>query len=301
MYHHKTFIHSVIGLLNRLKNADKEQLKAQYEVFKKKAYIIIYGTNTPLGKLFDIILLGLIIISVLMVMLETVEGVDQRLHGLLVFMEWVITVFFTMEYILRIITNNRPYRYIFSLYGIIDLIALLPMYLSFITPSTKAISVVRALRLLRVFRILDLVSFMRQGKELKNALYNSKNKIIIFTYFVLVICVLLGSVMYVVESNESGFTSIPRSIYWCIVTMTTVGYGDIAPQTTMGQMIAAFIMILGYGIIAVPTGIVTAEYTRMKTQRRLCKHCNYQNQPEAKYCSQCGNELKEPITNASKK
>lgn len=146
---------------------DKKEFKEKYELFKRKAYVIIYGTNTRLGKLFDLVLLALIFISVVMVMLETVKGIDHRLHGLLVFMEWVITIFFTMEYILRIISNKKPYRYIFSMYGIIDLIAILPMYLSFITPSTKAISVVRALRLLRLFRILDLVSFMNQGEELK--------------------------------------------------------------------------------------------------------------------------------------
>ncbi|WP_448823099.1 ion transporter [Capnocytophaga sp.] len=280
---------------------DKKVFNTKYELFKRKAYIIIYGTNTPLGKLFDLVLLALIVISVIMVMLETVQGVNEHLHGVLVFMEWVITIFFSMEYALRIITNKKPYRYIFSLYGIIDLISILPMYLSFIAPGAKAISVTRALRLLRIFRILDLVSFMNQGEELKMALRTSRNKIIIFIYFVSVICVLLGSLMYVIEGRENGFTSIPRSIYWCIVTMTTVGYGDIAPATTLGQMLASLIMILGYGIIAVPTGIVTAEYTKMKTQRRRCKHCNFQNPPEAKYCNQCGSPLNEPITDADKK
>ncbi|GJH41423.1 ion transporter [Capnocytophaga sp. HP1101] len=293
---------------------DKKALKSKYNVFKQKAYIIIYGTNTRLGRLFDLVLLLLITISVIMVMLETVKGVDHHLHGLLVFMEWVITVFFSLEYILRIITNKKPYRYIFSMYGIIDLIAILPMYISFFAPGAKAISVVRALRLLRIFRILDLVSFMNQGEELKMALRTSRNKIIIFIYFVLVICILLGSLMYVVEGHQNGFTSIPRSIYWCIVTMTTVGYGDIAPETALGQMIASFVMILGYGIIAVPTGIVTAEYTHMKrkycpedgkkqpkqqriTERIVCKKCASDNHlPGAKYCSQCGSELTPQIS-----
>ena len=280
---------------------DKKIFNAKYELFKRKAYIIIYGTNTPLGKLFDLVLLALIVISVIMVMLETVKGVDYHLHGLLVFMEWVITVFFSLEYILRIITNKKPYKYIFSMYGIIDLIAILPMYISFFAPGAKAISVVRALRLLRIFRILDLASFMKQGEELKMALRTSRDKILIFIYFISVICILLGSVMYVVEGHQNGFSSIPRGVYWCIVTMTTVGFGDIAPQTTLGQLIASFVMILGYGVIAVPTGIVTAEYTKMKTQRRRCKHCNFQNPPEAKYCNQCGSLLNEPITDADKK
>ena len=288
---------------------DKATLKSEYNIFKQKAYIIIYGTNTRLGKLFDLVLLSLITISVIMVMLETVKGVDYHLHGLLVFMEWVITVFFSLEYILRIITNKKPYKYIFSMYGIIDLIAILPMYISFFAPGAKAISVVRALRLLRIFRILDLASFMKQGEELKMALRTSRDKILIFIYFISVICILLGSVMYVVEGHQNGFSSIPRGVYWCIVTMTTVGFGDIAPQTTLGQLIASFVMILGYGVIAVPTGIVTAEYTHMKKKHSIegskkqheenevagklvCKQCSFDKHLQgAKYCSQCGSEL----------
>ena len=288
---------------------DKAALKSKYNIFKQKAYIIIYGTNTRLGKLFDLVLLSLITISVIMVMLETVKGVDYHLHGLLVFMEWVITVFFSLEYILRIITNKKPYRYIFSMYGIIDLIAILPMYISFFAPGAKAISVVRALRLLRIFRILDLASFMKQGEELKMAFRTSRDKILIFIYFISVICILLGSVMYVVEGHQNGFSSIPRGVYWCIVTMTTVGFGDIAPQTTLGQLIASFVMILGYGVIAVPTGIVTSEYTHMKKKQSfeenkkqhkenevagklVCKRCSFDKHLQgAKYCSQCGSEL----------
>ncbi|MDO4229521.1 MAG: ion transporter [Capnocytophaga sp.] len=284
-------------------------IKSKYDILKQKAYVIIYGTNTYLGRLFDIVLLILIFISVIMVMLETVEDIDHKVHTLLVFLEWLITIFFTLEYILRIISNKKPLQYIFSFYGIIDLISILPMYLSFFIPGSKALSVVRALRLLRIFRILDLVSFTDQGNELKMALRTSSNKIIVFIYFVLVICVLLGSLMYVIESPASGFTSIPRSIYWCIVTLTTVGYGDIAPATTLGQMIASFVMILGYGIIAVPTGIVTAEYSRAKSKVKLgtfqsksyqneeeppieketCPNCGHQNhQKGAKFCCQCG-------------
>ena len=195
------------------------------------------------------------------------------------------------------------------MYGIIDLIAILPMYISFFAPGAKAISVVRALRLLRIFRILDLASFMKQGEELKMALRTSRDKILIFIYFISVICILLGSVMYVVEGHQNGFSSIPRGVYWCIVTMTTVGFGDIAPQTTLGQLIASFVMILGYGVIAVPTGIVTAEYTHMKKKysiegskkqdeenevagKLVCKRCSFDKHLQgAKYCSQCGSEL----------
>ncbi|AWL77717.1 ion transporter [Capnocytophaga canimorsus] len=286
----------------------KNVLKSKYDILRQQAYVIIYGTNTPLGRLFDIVLLLLIFVSVVMVMLETVKDVDVRYHGFLVFLEWVITIFFTLEYILRIISNKKPFQYIFSFYGIIDLIAILPMYLSFFIPGSKVLAVVRALRLLRVFRILDLVNFTNQANELKLALRMSRTKITVFIYFVLVICILLGSLMYVIENEESGFTSIPRSIYWCIVTLTTVGYGDISPATPMGQVIASFVMILGYGIIAVPTGIVTAEYSRVKSKiksgtyqisnpqstRKVCIHCNEKHHISvAKYCYQCGGMLTE--------
>lgn len=282
-------------------------IKSKYDILKQQTYVIIYGTNTPLGKLFDIVLLVLIFLSVIMVMLETVDSIDHEAHGFLVFLELVITVFFTLEYIARIISNKKPLQYIFSFYGVIDLISIFPMYLSFFIPGSKALSVVRALRLLRIFRILELVSFTNQGDELKKALRAGRNKIIIFIYFVLVICVLLGSLMYIIEGKQNGFTSIPRSIYWCIVTLTTVGYGDIAPSTTLGQMIASFVMILGYGIIAVPTGIVTAEYSRVKSKGEFrnyndeileekdssdsvnCPSCGHQNhQKGAKFCCQCG-------------
>ncbi|MFJ1329344.1 ion transporter [Capnocytophaga canimorsus] len=286
----------------------KNVLKSKYDILRQQAYVIIYGTNTPLGRLFDIVLLLLIFVSVVMVMLETVKDVDVRYHGFLVFLEWVITIFFTLEYILRIISNKKPFQYIFSFYGIIDLIAILPMYLSFFIPGSKVLTVVRALRLLRVFRILDLVNFTNQANELKLALRMSRTKITVFIYFVLVICILLGSFMYVIENEESGFTSIPRSIYWCIVTLTTVGYGDIYPATPMGQVVASFVMILGYGIIAVPTGIVTAEYSRVKSKiksgtyqisnpqstRKVCIHCNEKHHISvAKYCYQCGGMLTE--------
>ncbi|GET45750.1 ion transporter [Capnocytophaga felis] len=281
-------------------------IKSKYDILKQQAYVIIYGTNTPLGKLFDIVLLILIFLSVIMVMLETVKDIDHQAHGILVFLEWFITIFFTIEYVLRIISNRKPLQYIFSFYGIIDLISILPMYLSFFIPGSKALSVVRALRLLRVFRILELANFMNQGEELKMALRTSRTKILVFIYFVLVICILLGSLMYVIEGEESGFTSIPRSIYWCIVTLTTVGYGDIAPATTLGQMVASFVMVLGYGIIAVPTGIVTAEYSRTKrrtfdvkenseyqkeqdTNAVICPNCRNKNHQEgAKFCCKCG-------------
>ncbi|WP_432669965.1 ion transporter [Flavobacterium sp. SM2513] len=270
--------------------------KSFFEKLRQRINIIIHGVNTPAGKIFDIMLLGVILLSVLLVLLETVENLDNQYHDILVLAEWVITIFFTIEYILRIISTRKPLKYLFSFYGIIDLISILPMYLSFFIPSTKILSVVRALRLLRLFRILNLGNFTGQASELKLAINASRTKITVFVYFIFIISILLGAVMYVVESKESGFTSIPTSIYWCIVTLTTVGYGDIAPITSLGKAIASFIMILGYGIIAVPTGIVTAQIANSKSRRKLfapnCPNCKSQPLSDsAKYCHNCGTNL----------
>lgn len=277
-----------------------DNVKSKFDIFRQRVHIIIYGTNTIPGKLFDIVLLGLILLSVLMVMLETVDFIDDRYHQFFVICEWIITIFFTIEYLLRIISIKKPSEYIFSFYGIIDFIAILPMYLSFFLGGAQILSVVRALRLLRLFRILNLVSFTGQASQLRLALKTSRIKIIVFIYFVLVVCVLLGSLMYIIEGKENGFTSIPVSIYWCIVTLTTVGYGDIHPITPLGQVIASFIMILGYGIIAVPTGIVTAELAQNKRKgsiflignRNPCPSCGEQDHMEkAEFCYNCGHKL----------
>lgn len=237
-------------------------------------------------------------------MMESVKNIDSRYHLSLIILEWVITIFFTIEYILRIISNPKPLRYIFSFYGVIDLISLLPMYLSFFVVQTKMLSIIRVLRLLRIFRILSLVNFTDQANELKMAIASSRAKILVFIYFVLVICVLLGTLMYMIEENEEGFTSIPQSIYWCIVTLTTVGYGDIAPVTALGKALASVIMIMGYGIIAVPTGIVSSEYSRLQQKRKrkaqrqaelpqqVCPKCSEKKFPkDALYCHKCGSPL----------
>jgi voltage-gated potassium channel len=274
----------------------QKKVKSYFTILRQRINIIIYGVNTPAGKIFDILLLAVILLSVLLVLLETVEHLDNKYHDILVFAEWVITIFFTIEYLLRLISTRKPLKYIFSFYGIIDFISILPMYLSFFIPGTQILSVVRALRLLRLFRILKLGNFTGQAAELKLAINASRTKITVFVYFIFIISILLGAVMYVVESNESGFTSIPTSIYWCIVTLTTVGYGDIAPITPLGKAIASFIMILGYGIIAVPTGIVTAQIANSKNRRKIfvpnCTNCN--SRPvtdDAKFCSNCGTKL----------
>jgi voltage-gated potassium channel len=273
----------------------KKDCKTPYDIFRQKVNIIIHGVNTPAGRLFDIILLFIILLSVVLVMLESVATLDIVYHNFFIISEWIITVFFTIEYILRIISSRKPLRYIFSFYGIIDFISILPMYLSFFIPGTKTLTVFRALRLLRLFRILNLVQFSGQASQLKLAINASKTKIIVFIYFVFIISILLGAIMYVVESPESGFTSIPTSIYWCIVTLTTVGYGDIAPITPLGKIIASFIMILGYGIIAVPTGIVTAELASGRKKHFLpgsCKNCGTSDHRNtAEFCYKCGTDL----------
>ncbi|KGO90777.1 ion transporter [Flavobacterium suncheonense] len=273
-------------------------LKSKYDILRQKIYIVIYGSNTFAGKLFDLTLLGVILLSVLLVMLESVQQLDAKYHTFLIVSEWIITVTFTLEYILRIICNRKPLNYIFSFYGIVDFISILPMYLSFFIPGSRMLSVIRALRLLRLFGILDLVHFTGQESQLKLAIKASRTKIIVFVYFVLIVSILLGAIMYVVEGKESGFTSIPVSIYWCIVTLTTVGYGDIAPATTLGQIIASCIMIMGYGIIAVPTGIVTAEFANAKRNQskddssRTCPSCtSIIYNEEARFCHHCGEKL----------
>ena len=271
--------------------------KSKYEIFRQRVNILVHGVDTRAGKLFDIILLFLILLSVVLVMLESVNTLDEKYHGFLIAAEWIITIFFTIEYILRIISTQKKLQYIFSFYGIIDLISILPMYLSFIVPNSKVLSIIRALRLLRLFRVLNLVQFSGQQSQLRLAINASKTKIIVFIYFVFIISILLGAVMYVVESPESGFTSIPTSIYWCIVTLTTVGYGDIAPGTPLGKIIASFIMILGYGIIAVPTGIVTAELASQHKTKLLpdgCVNCGMKDHKStAEFCYKCGHHLEE--------
>lgn len=271
--------------------------KTQFDVFKQKAQIIIYGTNTLAGRLFDLILLGLIVLSVLLIMLESVKSIDKEYHFYLMIFEWIITVFFTIEYILRIITIKKPLHYIFSFYGLIDLMAILPMYLSFVFSGANIFLVVRAFRLLRLFKILNLPQFNNHSKHLREALLASKGKIMIFMYFVVVSTIIIGATMYLVEGEKGGFTSIPISIYWAIVTLTTVGYGDISPITPLGQLIASIVMVLGYGIIAVPTGIVSAELAKTKEQAnksslKVCEQCgNSDHLEKARYCQQCGDEL----------
>jgi voltage-gated potassium channel len=276
-----------------LKNQEQKQ------DWKEKIHEIIYGTHTPTGKLFDIVLLVVIVYSVIVVMLESIPSFDEKFHGFLDISEWIVTILFTIEYILRIICIKTPKRYIFSFFGIIDFLSTIPKYLSFFIMGSQYITAFRALRLLRIFRILKLVRFIGESNNLLRALKASRTKIFIFVFFVLVVSVLLGTIMYLVEGPEHGFNSIPHSVYWTIVTLTTVGYGDISPETGLGQVIATIIMIVGYGIIAVPTGIVSAEYVTHRKRKskeekeKTCLECSTVIlRKDAQYCRVCGFRLK---------
>ena len=271
--------------------------------WKFRLHEIIYEADTPQGRLFDVILLILIIASIILVMLESVDSLDAKYHDIFYAGEWVITIFFTLEYFARIITVNKPSKYIFSFYGIIDFLSTIPLYLSFFIVGSNALLTVRALRLLRIFRILKVTRYIGESNKLTKAIIDSRTKISVFLFTVLIICIISGTIMYLVEGEDSGFRNIPVSIYWCIVTLTTVGYGDIAPITPLGQFLASIIMIMGYGIIAVPTGIVSAEYTKsalqnanqddyIHTNTQSCSNCNHDvHHDNAKYCSNCGYHL----------
>ena len=265
---------------------------------RKKLFIIIFGTDTPAGKAFDVGLLIAILLSILAVMLESVPSIEGRFGSTFKVVEWVLTIAFTLEYIVRIYVTDRKVKYIFGFYGLIDLLSLLPTYLSLIFTGTQYLLVIRALRLLRVFRILKLGRFVGEGQQLSNALRASRHKITVFLGGVVTLVIIMGTVMYLIEGGENGFTSIPRSVYWAIVTLTTVGYGDIAPQTILGQTIASFVMIMGYAIIAVPTGIVTVELGKQKNSPpkiiRECPSCNaVGHDVDAEYCKHCGEKLPE--------
>lgn len=272
-------------------------MKKEDSTWQNKLHEIIYEADTKAGKLFDIVLLFLILASIILVMLESVKSIYQVYAFELEIAEWTVTILFTIEYILRIISIKKPSKYIFSFYGVIDLLSTIPKYLAIFFTGTHALIALRGLRLMRVFRILKLARFVGESNNFLKALKASKAKILVFLSFVLVLCIILGTVMYIVESDKSGFTSIPRSVYWAIVTMTTVGYGDIAPITPFGQFLASIIMILGYGIIAVPTGIVSAEMTKsdsnhVHTNTQACQNCSTEGHyDDAEFCYHCGHKL----------
>lgn len=272
----------------------EEKLKKdQIGSLRESLFRIIFEANTRVGKWFDIILIGSIVISVIVVMLDSVESIHEVYGKLLLSIEWVLTVLFTLEYLLRIFCARKPVKYATSFFGVIDLLAILPTYLSILIPGSQYLLVIRILRVLRVFRVLKLAKYLGESDMLIQALRASRRKIIIFLFAVLTMVIILGSLMYVIESRESGFTSIPRSIYWAIVTLTTVGYGDIHPKTGLGQALAAVIMILGYGLIAVPTGIITVEASSLKQKPScICTGCGSKNhEKDAVFCKYCGERL----------
>lgn len=285
---------------------DHEEPKSRIDLIRQRIYIVIYGTNTRAGKLFDIFLLLFILLSVAAVMLESVQEIDAKYHKALIVAEWIFTILFTIEYILRIFSTKKPWNYIFSFYGIIDLLAILPMYLSFFITGSNLLASIRALRLLRLFRVLKLAQFVGEATSLKSALRASRAKITVFLFSVLIIAMVIGTLMFLIEGPRAGFTSIPRGIYWTVVTLTTVGFGDIYPVTALGQFLAMFVMITGYGIIAVPTGIVSAEFAKQKIKRNkvskkskktkiselVCPVCNVENHiDKATYCHNCGTKI----------
>ena len=257
---------------------------------------IIFEADTPAGKWFDIVLIICILLSVLTVMLDSVSSIREKHGDLLYAVEWFFTILFTIEYIFRLVCVGKPIRYAISFFGVIDLLAILPTYLSLLFLRSRYLSVVRILRVLRIFRILKLGHHTKEASVLSKALYASRRKILVFFTVVLTLVVIIGSLIYVIEpQEEDGFTSIPRSVYWAIVTLTTVGYGDISPQTSAGQFLAAIVMILGYSIIAVPTGIVTAELMRpagIIPSGQACPSCSAEGHDrDAQYCKFCGAKL----------
>ena len=261
--------------------------------WKRKLFRIIFKSDTKLGKLFDIFLLILIVLSTFIVMMESVRIFDAKLHNVFVIVEIIITAVFTVEYILRVMTIKNNKDYIFSFFGVIDFLAILPFYLSLFIPITKYFLIIRMLRMLRIFRILNLMDFMNDGYFIVRALKNSSRKIYIFLLFLMIFSVIVGSMMFMVEGHREGFESIPQSVYWAVVTVTTVGYGDVSPGTPLGKFLSVLLMLAGYSIIAVPTGIVTAEM-RNKRQEigKMCDRCgNNDIDDDSRFCKICGEKI----------
>ena len=264
--------------------------------WRERLRVIIFEADTPVGKAFDVGLLIAIFLSVTLVMIESVAPLAER-YGLEIDVaEWIFTILFTIEYVLRLMSVRQPSRYAWSFFGVVDLLAIVPTYLSVIVPGAESLLVIRGLRLLRIFRVFKLARFLGEAGVLSRALISSRHKITVFLGTVLILVTILGAVMYLVEGEESGFTSIPLSVYWAIVTMTTVGYGDLVPHTFAGKTLASIVMILGYSIIAVPTGIITAEIVENavsdRVSTRSCPQCSSEGHAvDARFCKYCSAEL----------
>lgn len=274
----------------------EKNVQSTFARFQDKTHEIIFEADTPAGKFFDVSLIALIVMSVLTVMLDSVDHLRSQYGGVFYRLEWGFTIVFTIEYGLRLLCIAKPLRYATSFFGVVDLLAILPTYISLLFPGSHYLLVIRLLRVLRVFRVLKIVQYVGEADMLMRAIHASRRKITIFLFTVFTLATIAGSLMYVIEGEASGFTSIPKSVYWSVVTLTTVGYGDISPQTPWGQALATVIMLLGYGIIAVPTGIFTAELARASVYERsvvrACQACGGEfHARDAKYCKHCGEKL----------
>lgn len=259
---------------------------------KKKLFVIIFGTSTKLGRRFDIWLLWLILASVLAVMLESIPEFGDTYTTTFLSLEVLFTIIFSAEYLVRILVSPKPLKYIFSFWGLVDLMSIIPTYLILFFPESHYLLTIRSLRLLRVFRIAKLARFVHEAQILAEAVKASLYKISTFLFTVVITVIIMGTIMYVIEGPENGFTSIPKSVYWAVITITTVGYGDIVPQTVLGQFVSSVVMIIGYAIIAVPTGIFTVAMVKAALHKKECKICKQGNDMQAKYCSACGVEMK---------
>lgn len=266
------------------------------QTVRERVFEIIFRHHTPASKRFDVALLWIILFSVMVVIIESIPEIHEQYFEVFYATELALTVLFTVEYVLRIWSSPRPLRYIFSFWGAIDLLSILPTYIDLFASGYHYLLTVRVFRLLRVFRILKLARFNKEAQTLFNAMQQSAHKIAVFMLAVVAIVVILGTLMYVIEGSTHGFTSIPQSIYWAIVTVTTVGFGDVVPHTVLGKMVSSVAMILGYAIIAVPTGILSAEMMRSKPAMSVCIECKSENPATARYCSRCGNRIEEQIS-----
>jgi len=277
--------------------SERLELDRALSPWRQRLFQVIFGIDTPAGRRFDIVLIAAIIVSVIAVMFDSVDAVRLRYGAVLYATEWLFTLLFSTEYVLRLLSLRSPWRYVRSFFGLVDLLSILPTYLSLLVPGANYLLVIRVLRILRIFRVFKLFRYLGEANYLIEALRASRRKVIVFLFTVLTSVVVFGSIMYLVEGVDNGFTSIPRSVYWAIVTLTTVGYGDISPHTAFGQGIAAVVMILGYAILAVPTGIYAAELGQAMRGgrlegRRVCAACGERRHDrEAQFCRMCGAPL----------
>jgi voltage-gated potassium channel len=272
-------------------NVEKEYPESRW---RSRLHEIVFESDTKAGKAFDLTLIWLILFSITVVILESVKSVREEYGDAIFYLEWFFTILFSLEYILRLISVKRPLLYALSFYGLIDLIAILPTYLSLFIPGTQYLLAIRVLRLLRIFRILKLTAYLSEARVITTALQASRRKISVFLAAILALVTVIGTTIYVVEGEANGFTDIPTSIYWAIVTLTTVGYGDLSPKTPLGKILASLVMIAGYAIIAVPTGIVTAELARQTKEfsTQVCADCHAEgHDADAIFCKYCGGKL----------